>query len=109
MANLCFGYLTVSSNEATSDGAKVTDDQLLPVLEARLKALSYDDFMPYIYDGRLEVDCGFRWYPPFDALRALSEEYCITIHCRYNEPTSSFRGTWCAVNGAVTTDKYVDY
>ena len=106
MANICSARLVVEPLE---------QDATVPLpfdtLKERLEAISYEYFNVCTddTDEYLEVSCGFRWAPPFDALLAVTADLHVRLRCLYEEEGCGFMGAWRAVDGVVSKDSRIDY
>lgn len=75
-----------------------------------LESLHYDHFeVCSTDDDRIEIECGFRWAPPFEKLRVLTADLHVMMRCTYEEPGSCFMGAWRAEDGTVKQDDCIEY
>ena len=111
MANICFGRLTLKPCEKHDLTPRFDDQTAFEALAAEFKEkCRCDDFEIVGANADfVDIECGFRWMPPFDDLAALSKKCHLSVRCTYNEPGMCFMGAWCADDGVVELDKYIDY
>jgi len=111
MANICYGRLLLTPCEKHKRAPLFEHQGALDVFAAEFKGKirCYDFDVVYTCAEFVEIDCGFRWMPPFKALAALSRKHRLSLRCTYNEPGSCFMGAWRAVDGKVRLDKSIDY
>jgi hypothetical protein len=106
MANVCLARLMVEPlpHQAGSPF-------LIAELTERLRTVHYDYFEVLTDDGDayLEIECGFRWAPPFEKLLAVSADLHVSLRCTYHEDGCCFMGAWRAEDGVVTKDDYIEY
>jgi hypothetical protein len=108
MANVCMASVVVERLESV-DGVSSVPLHFETITE-RLENLHYDLFEVCCADeDRIEIDCGFRWLPPFDELLAITADLHLTMRCTYEEPGSCFMGAWRAEDGKVVQDDCIDY
>jgi hypothetical protein len=84
----------------------------LPIdaLTARLEAIHYECFHVVDHDANhLDIECGFRWSPPFEKLLAVTADLHVTLRCLYDEDGCGFMGAWRARDGTVEQDNRIDY
>jgi hypothetical protein len=88
------------------------DVAALPVddIKVRLEALHYDHLI-VVDDGAdaIEIECGFRWSPPFDRLLDITADLHVRLRCLYDEEGCCFMGAWRAADGKVLQDDCIDY
>jgi hypothetical protein len=88
------------------------DVAALPVddIKVRLEALHYDHFI--VIDDNpdaIEIECGFRWAPPFDRLLDITADLHVRLRCLYDEEGCCFMGAWRAADGKMLQDDCIDY
>lgn len=106
MANICMARITVLPLDDGPNAAECLPD----ALKARLEPLSYDHFGTADEEkDRLEIECGFRWQPPFEQLLAVTADMHVYLRCLYEEQGCAFMGAWVASDGKVLQDECIDY
>lgn len=91
---------------------EIADAPALSIAELtqRLEALHYEHFIVLDEDeAALEIECGFRWSPPFDDLLSVSADLHVVLRCLYEEDGCCFMGAWRAEDGTVKQDDCIDY
>jgi len=105
MANTCMARIRVAPLD-TADPAALS----IAELTSRLEALHYEHFIVVDEDDdALEIECGFRWSPPFDKLLAVTADLHVRLRCLYEEEGCGFMGAWRAADGTVLQDHCIDY
>jgi hypothetical protein len=106
MANICMARVRVEPKQTDSGNPRFPAE----AVKSRLLALYYDHFELADEDpDKVEIECGFRWAPPFDELLALSAKHHVHIRCVYDEPGTGFMGAWSADDGTVQQDDCINY
>jgi hypothetical protein len=108
MANICMARLTIEQVDGVPDASPLP----LPVesITQRLESLHYDQFEVCCNDEeRIEIECGFRWSPPFEKLLTVSADFRVNLRCLYEDDGACFMGAWRAEDGKVVQDDCIDY
>lgn len=104
MANTCMARILVEPREVEPLPFPVAD------ITRRLEHLYYECFdVISVEPDRLEIECGFRWSPPFDDLLSISADFNVKLRCLYDEDGCCFMGAYRAEDGKVLQDETIDY